>query len=471
MNLKKRMFIATLLVIAAVFPMMAQDAAETVTLTVDEAVDYALQNSKTLQSAQIDLEMKTRAKNNAWNVFIPSVQANGIATRSNEYSDSSAAMVGMIAPLYGKHPDLLLAYPDLAKALTPSETTEINHWKVLGQLNVSLNLSLALIDGIKATKANYEAGLITWEQSVKQTERDIRKMFYGLLLQQESLALQQQSLLNAEERVTQAQINYNNGFIPELSLLQTQVAYENQKPAVLKSEQGLLQQLDLFAFIIGLPLGTDIVLEGKIEPIFIDLEKEQLINNYLSNRLDIQSFVKSKELMDIQLSALNFQTYTPALALGWGWNPIVMDLEESWVDSDNILDNGSLSITLAWNLTNMLPFSSNRQSAKDLKDNIKKMDLQYETVLQNAEMEIANLADNLQYSETAIIAAGQSIELAQKSYDMTVDAYEQGAAELLDVRDAETQLNQAKLGEMSERYNYLSGLLDLEYALNTTLEN
>ncbi len=450
MNEKRRMLFVTILAIAVVFPMMAQDLGETVSLTVDEAVDYALQNSKTLQSAQIDLEMKTRAKNNAWNVFVPSVQALGIGSRSNEYSDPTAGLIPGVPAV---------------------EPTEIDHWTVLGQIDVSLNLSLALIDGIKATKANYEAGLITWEQSVKETERDIRKMFYGLLLQQESLSLQQQSLLNAEERVTQAQINYNNGFIPELSLLQTQVAFENQKPQVLKSEQGLMQQLDLFAFIIGLPLGTDIVLEGEIDPLFIDdLNTEILVNEYLQNRLDIQSFLKSKEIIEIQLSALDFQTYTPALALGWGWNPIVMDIEQSWVDSDNIMDNGSLSITLAWNLTNMFPFSANRQSAKDLQDNIAKMNLQYETILQNAEMEITNLVDNLQYSESAIIAAGQSIELAQKSYDMTVDAYEQGAAELLDVRDAETQLNQAKLGEMSERYNYLSGLLDLEYALNTSFE-
>ncbi len=454
MNEKRRMVFVAILALATVCPMMAQEVAETVTLTVDAAVDYALQNSKTLQSAQIDLEMKTRAKNNAWNVFVPSVQALGIGSRSNEYSDPAASMNAI--------------YGALGMPVPPSsDPTEIDYWTVLGQIDVSLNLSLALIDGIKATKANYEAGLISWEQSVKETELSIRKMFYGLLLQQESLSLQQQSLLNAEERVTQAQINYNNGFIPELSLLQTQVAYENQKPAVLKSEQALQQQIDLFAFIIGLPLGTDIVLEGEIAPTFIDLEKEALVKEYLSNRLDIQSFVKSRELMDIQLSALNFQTYTPALALGWGWNPIVMDIEGDWFDSDNIMDNGSLSITLAWNLTNMLPFSANRQSAKDLKDNITKMDLQYETVLQNAEMEIDNLVDNLQYSESAIIAAGQSIALAQRSYDMTVDAYDQGAAELLDVRDAETQLNQAKLGEMSERYNYLSGLLDLEYALNT----
>jgi outer membrane protein TolC len=39
----------------------------------------------------------------------------------------------------------------------------------------------------------------------------------------------------------------------------------------------------------------------------------------------------------------------------------------------------------------------------------------------------------------------------------------------LDVRDAENSLNQAKLGLLSEQFNYLSNVLDLEYAVNSKL--
>jgi outer membrane protein TolC len=52
---------------------------------------------------------------------------------------------------------------------------------------------------------------------------------------------------------------------------------------------------------------------------------------------------------------------------------------------------------------------------------------------------------------------------------MTSIAYRNGTTELLDVREAETQLNQAKLALASEKFNYLSGLLDLEFAINTKL--
>ena len=42
---------------------------------------------------------------------------------------------------------------------------------------------------------------------------------------------------------------------------------------------------------------------------------------------------------------------------------------------------------------------------------------------------------------------------------------------MLDVKDAESQLNQAKLGLINSKYEYLTGLLDLEYSLNIDLIN
>ena len=88
---------------------------------------------------------------------------------------------------------------------------------------------------------------------------------------------------------------------------------------------------------------------------------------------------------------------------------------------------------------------------------------------ENAKMKINNLVNVLNQSRAAIESSNRNISLAQKSYDMTSIAYRNGTTELLDVREAETQLNQAKLALASEKFNYLSGLLDLEFAINSKL--
>jgi len=423
-----------------------------IVLTVDSAVQYALDNSRTLKSAAIDLEMKTRQKKTAWNVFLPSVSVNAIASRSNEYSNMMDSILPMLNPGY-----------------VPTDPTEKDYWTEMGQISASLPLSLALIDGIKATKANYEAGLITWEQSLKETERDVQKMFYALLLQQESLALQKQTLENAKNRYEQAKINFSNGLVPELSVLQAQVSYENQKPSIMKQEQALKQQISLFAFILGLPFNADIELQGEINPVFLTLNPEELVQQHLMNRLDVKTLQKNIELLKIQLSASRMQAYTPALVLSYGFQPIVKDEEDNWFDKDNITDGGNFSATLSFNITNMLPFSSNGIAMKNTKANIEKLQITLDTVLQNGEMEIYTLIDNLNQSRSAIEASKMSIQLAKKAYDMTMQAYDSGTKELLDVRDAESQYNQAQLGLANESFNYISSVIELEYALNTRL--
>ena len=208
-------------------------------LTVDEAVDYALKNSKTLQSAAIDLEIKTRAKDTAWNSLVPSVQVTGTLARSNKAQNSSAAATQMLNQIRA-----MLSLPTLP---VDTSVSEADHWKAVGNIGVSFMFNAALVQEIRAARADYEAGLITWEQTRADTERSIRKLFYGLLLQQESVALQQKMLANAQIRSNQSETGYKNGLVSELAFLQARVAYENQKPAVLKAKQEFKSQLSMFA--------------------------------------------------------------------------------------------------------------------------------------------------------------------------------------------------------------------------------
>ena len=454
MKINKSFIIFTCLFAIFTLQVFAQEnlQANKMVLTVEEAVNYAKENSRSLKSANIDLQIKKRAKNFSWNVLVPSVQATGTMSRSNEVTNTMDAIMSAINPMY-----------------KPAEIEPSDHWKVVGGLTASLNLSVALIDGIRASFANYEAGLITWEQTYKETELNIRKMFYALLLQQESLNLQKTTLANAKNRFEQAKINFRNGLIPELSLLQTEVTYENQKPAIVKQEQALKEQLDTFAFLLGIPQGTEISLSGEITPDFVELNPQELYQKYMENNLEIALFKKNLEMMKINYSAQNLQIYTPAVSLSYGWQPVLSVITADWGDKDNWFDNGSFSVTLAWNLTNMLPFSSASLKVQDLKNNIEQMNLNLINLEENAKMKINNLVNVLNQSRAAIESSNRNISLAQKSYDMTSIAYRNGTTELLDVREAETQLNQAKLALASEKFNYLSGLLDLEFAINSKL--
>lgn len=450
----------------------------TIVLTIDDAVTYSLKNSPSLKTAQIDLELAKWKKNTAWNSFLPTVQVTGTIARANDVESSLRSTNQSLATTRALAQGLATVtgggstnpYTIMATNMNPVSATENMHWTAMGNLSVSLNFNVAMIQNMRATIAQYETGKISWDQTVKENEISVRKLFYGLLLQQESLNLQKVSLENARQRMTQAQTNYRNGYVPEIKYLQAQVAYENQVPVVEKAEMIMRQQLDTFAFLIGLPANSKIQLNGEINPKIMDLDVEELISKGLTQNLTIRTLQENIKILKLQSNALDLSAYTPSLALSWNGNPMITSAFESdWGDSNNWKDQGAFSVTLAWNITNMLPWSSSRVQARELQDNIKKLEVQLESAVRNTDLQIRTAVDTLAQCRHSLENSQRNIDLAQRSYDMTSLAYRNGTTEYLDLMDAETQLNQAKLSLVNEKFNYMTNLMDLENILNTTL--
>ena len=88
MILYNKKYKAILLIFLSVVLRSFAQSAETITLTIDEAVAYAHAHSRTLKSADIDLEIAKRASDNAWNVFLPDVRATGTLNRTTDISSS-----------------------------------------------------------------------------------------------------------------------------------------------------------------------------------------------------------------------------------------------------------------------------------------------------------------------------------------------------------------------------------------------
>ena len=446
-----------------------KESAELVKLSIDEAVEYALNNSRTLKSSDIDLELKERASKYSWNVFLPNVQASGTMSRANEYNPSSAATAAAI--------NGALAMNGMTKML-PVKTdyaTEEDRWSTVGNISASWTFTPAYIAKIKVAKAQYEAGKVSWEQSQNETITNIKKLYYGLLLQQENLKIKKTTLENARQRMNQAATNFNNGSIPEIQYLQTQVNYENTKPEVDSAEQAFVQQMDLFAFMIGMPVGTKIELTSTIEPQFVDVNSEELLQKYADNDLQIQALKKNMSAAKLGISASELATWLPVLSLNYSWQPVYIGSEGAWHfykdlgSDDKWYNSGSLSLTLAWNITNMLPWSSNRQQVKDYRQQLKQLELSIETLKENQKVQVRKAVDTLNQAREQIDAMGRNVSLAQRAYDMTARSYRNGTTELLDLRDAETSLNQAKLGLINQKFQYISALMDLENTLNVNL--
>ena len=460
---------------------VSQQEKSVLSLTVEDAVSYALKNSKSLKSSAIDLEIAKRASDNSWNTFFPSLSASATAARQNNIESTvDSANSAAYSALKLREIDSVLKGDFKSAELYSFKSgqpvmsdNETNHWAVIGNASAQWNFNLAMIDAIKIAKKNYEAGEITWEQASRETEVNIRKMFYGLLVQQENLNIQKDSLNNAQARWKQAERQYNNGSVPRLQMLNARVTYENKKPDVLSAEQGLKQNKDLFAFLLGLPYGQDIDLVGGLEFSYVDVDADKLFKDYIDQNKDILSLKKNMEILELSIRAKKLSTFTPSLSIGWSYQPTLYAAGEMMSDIGPFQksDGGNLSFTLVYsNLFNMLPFSSNMQEIKDLKQKYNKVQLGMEQLYQNSEIEIHKLCDKLDVAKENIQAMERNVTLAQEAYESTLKAYNAGQTERLELQDSEESLNKAKLGLMSQKNEYISTLLDLETKLNISLK-
>ncbi|GHU01076.1 hypothetical protein FACS1894147_00260 [Spirochaetia bacterium] len=431
----------TVLVFCTLCAVVGAQENNIITLTADEAVRYALQNSRQIQSGAIDLGMQKRASDTAWNTFLPSVDVGGTINRANEAIEIPGVTI-----------------------------TEKDHWTMGGSIGVSLNFNIAMIETIKAAKIDYEAGKITFEETQKQLERDVQKLFYSLLLMQKSIDISEENLLAAKNRVTEAEQNYRAGKISEIELLQTQVAYQNQQPEVLREKQALKQNLNSFALLLGMKAGTGIQVTGTIDRPAAGETEFQITTTLKAaptrTELGLQ---KSIDALAVNRKALNLQTFTPSLQLSYGLQPGASLTSLTDGTTDPWQDNGGFSAGLVWNLSNLLPFSANRQQVKDIDANIAKLRIAQTDARENAINEAQQLADTLELSRAQIAALEANITLASRNYELTEAAYRSGRVDLLKVQDAELSLNQARQGLLAEQFNYMSALLDIEYLTGARL--
>jgi len=429
-------FVFTIIVFFVLSAMNA--GAEEITLDVDTAVSLALQNNLGLQTDRIDLEIKERVKQTAWNEFLPSIDAGTGLTRSvvNQYGSTSVS------------------------GSTP--------WSVSASIRTTLPLSLSSRYSIRDTELAFDEEAISLEDAEKQLERDVKKAFFNLLLLTEKIRLTEQNIATAQKRYDQAKTSYEYGLESELTLLGALVTLENLKPD-LEEIRVTYEIADMeFKQMLGFDRDSEITVTGSIEPNIRTFNVIDLIEEHLSTRPDIAAIMKDIEALEIQKKITRLDGYAPLLSLSYSYTAGLNDPFQS--GAATVRGTSTFGIALSYPLDCLIPGSSSKVDIKDMNDSIKKAQIELAETRQLAEIEIESTVLRLDNSLKALKALEQNVILAQKVYDLTEKEYNAGEGELLEVEDAFDELQKAKLGVLEEKYNYISGLFDLEYELNTKLD-
>ena len=426
-------------------------------LSPESAVDLAIKNNLNLETARLGTDIKKRKADLVWNQFLPTLTATGTMARDNWATTTQPVAIPAIPPLIPS-----------PVVLSPSMT--LPNWHVLGNFSATLDFSFALFEGIRSMKLDYQAGMLSLDKAKLQIEQGVRKMYNSILLLEANAALLSDSFANAQRQANIAEANYNAGLAPRLTWLQAQVAVENLKPTVNDLDNSLKSLKGNFALLLGLPFDAHF----ELEPIaagssYIPSDVEELISRAAGGKPDIRELQAGIITLQSQRKALALQSYTPFLRFGWTlsstFNPMLDPFKESWLNGDNWNKGGNFSITLGMSFNSLFSFTKEGQQRKDMEAGIQIQSIQLAQRIRETELEIFTKINSLEKTRTTKGAQQAAVDLAEQSYKLTEEAYNAGLQDFQAVRSAALALDQAKLQLLTQQFNYLNDLIDLEYSI------
>jgi outer membrane protein TolC len=222
-----------------------------------------------------------------------------------------------------------------------------------------------------------------------------------------------------------------------------------------------------FAMFLGMDYNTPFELAPvDSETDFVSLDVKELISQAASGKPDIQE-LRHNILMLQSARKTQLNSLLPFLNLSWNTMPTFIGdpWKDDWGDGDLWKKSGSLTVTLGVRLHSLIPFSPDFQGVKNLDDQIRITNIGLAQMVQGTEIEIYNTVLSLDKTRITAEAQTQTVDLAERAYRLTEEAYRAGLQDLLQVQNAELELKQAKVSMLEQQFNYLNGLLDLEYAI------
>ena len=435
-----------MIMFSCAFSAFAQTPAEPQRISPDSAVEMAIRNNLNLEAARIGLDIKRRKTNLVWNQFLPNATLAGTLAHDN-FATKSEGVIGSM----------------------PYSIT-LPQWHVNGLFSATLDFSFALFAGIKSFRLDYEAGLVSLDKARLQIEQGVRKIYNNILLLEANLELLNESYSNAQRQSAIAEANFRAGLIPRLTWLQAQVGVQNMRPAVTDLENTLKTLKGNFALLIGLPLDSSFELESPVfEESDIPMDMSELISRAVTRKPDILELQAAITTLQSQKKALSLQQLTPFIRLGWDisylFNPLLDPFKDNLFTGSNWKGSGTFSVTLGLSLNTLFPFAKEGQQRKDMDAAIQIQNIMLAQKILETELEVHTKLASLENIMSNIEVQRSSVGLAEQSYRLTEEAYRAGLQDYQAVQSSGLALDQAKLQLLTQRFNYLNDLIDLEYSI------
>ena len=393
-------------------------------LTLDQALEIALSESNTIKIADMTIEKTGYAKKGSYASLYPNVNV------SSSYQRTLLKQV-MVMDMGGQPMEIKVGRDNNINASASASMPLVN---------------ASLWESLKLSGMDVEMAVEQARSSKIAMVKQVKQAFYAVLLAQASHDVMSQVYENAQKNYEKTQQRFNVGKVSEVERLRAQVTMLNAEPNVSSAENAVLLATWQLKAVMGIALDTEVEVVGDLNDYTSALlapyvSEDDLSNNSSLLQLDIQDRLLESTIR------MQKRQYLPTLAANINYNYSAMGDEElRWFPSST----AALSLSIP-----VFDGFQKHYNIKQSKVTRNMLALQREDTERNLRIAIRNYNDQMALCIKNYQAANATVEIAQKSYDISAKMYEVGKATLVELNDAQLALQQAQLTQAQAVYNFM----------------
>ncbi|MCW5912566.1 MAG: TolC family protein [Cyclobacteriaceae bacterium] len=438
------------------------------TFTLQQCIDYALENSVQVQNARLDEEIAQAKVNETIGIGLPQISGNATVMHNNKLPRFFNTYTG---------PGGFIDFSGIP-GIQPGDVVAAENFfqlKSSGDVALSVNqliFSGSYIVGLKASRTYKDLAYKTMAQSKEQIIQQVTKAYYTVLINKERITLFTSNIARVDSLLRNTRALYENGFAESIDADRIQVTLNN---LVVERDKFLNMNelgIALLKFQMNYPMNQAIDVAGSIKDIQVESAVAHEELNY-SGRPDYQLLEVSKQLQELNIKN-NFAASLPTLSAfaKYGYStqsPNVGGLfktnsnfdEVPGVGPDKWYDYSNLGLSL-----NIPIFSGlqNRFKVQQEKIALEKINNNFRSLKAGIDLEVQQAGLNYDNALKSLKAQQQNMELAAKVANVTKIKYEQGVGSNIEVIDAEDALRQAQTNYYNALFDALVAKVDLDKA-------
>ncbi len=438
---------------------------DTLYLTLDSAIQLALQNNKQIQIAQEKLKVQLANKNIAFANFLPQIALTGTYTRL-----SKSQGFPMTIPVYGKYPfpvynpqngqliGITESIPIITGAITETlEMVKKDNYAVQGRINQTLFSWGKLLNAYKIAGLSLDIEKENLRKTIADLKLKTAESFYQTLLATNGAQLINESYQQMERHIQQIERLYQSGLVGRLDLLRAKVQLTNIRSQLIRIENAKNLSYDALRMLLGIDEDVPLVLKDDFIFIPQELQLDSAIAIALAKRTDIKIMRDNikilKKSYQIQKTA-----NLPSLfsAFNYEYKKPFSFTESDWGKDYNVTFGLQMPLFTG---------GANLNKIKQAKSQLNQMRLGLNMLEDAVRLEVKSLYYNLQQEKNILSYQDENVKTAEQALILAEEKYENGLITNLEYIDTQLALTQAKFDRLNAIANCILAQIRLLNAI------